>query len=129
MATLTTKIFTHWQHNEVKKNDTRWWNIIRSHPAAEHSQAAEQMAEFIAEGYHHPKFDIMDCLVVCDQQIQACSDPHWDTIMSKSKRWIYKPHDYKETQWKFWRMTDEILTEWNSHTEDPKHQLFTHTED
>ena len=124
METLTTKIFKHWQANAVKKNDTGWWDLIRSHPAAEHSLAAEQMAEFIAEGHHHPKFDTIDCLVVCDQHIQACSDPLWETIMSKRKGWIYKSHDYKEIQWKFWRMADEIITEWDTHTQDPKQQLF-----
>ena len=124
MQTLTTKVYHHWRQQEPAKNDAVWWNIIRSHSAAEHSLAAEEMAQFIADGHPHKSFDTHDCLIVCDQQIQACADPHWDTIMSASKRWKYQPHDYKETLWKFWRMADEIILRWDAITKDPKQQLF-----
>lgn len=119
MEQLITQIYNHWRTVTPKKNDAAWYQIIRSHPAAVHSMAAEHMAEFIRDGYEHPTYSPFDCIKTCEEQIEACADPQWDYIMSKHNQ--YKPHDYKTTQWKFWRMVDEILVH---HAPTPADELF-----
>ena len=133
MIDLIERIYKHWQKQSVKKSDHEWYGIIRSYPSVTHSLCAEQWAQLIREGYTHPKYSPIDSIKVCEQQIQACADPQWDTIMSARKDWIYQSHEYKSTQWQFWRMVCEII-EYHApkpqHTHDEKfNQLFeAHTQ-
>lgn len=121
MVEIIERIYTHWQHNPVKKNDDRWWQIIRDYDAPCHSQCAEQMAEVIRDGYHHPTYSVLDCISVCEQHIQACADPQWNFIMGKNKTWFGVSHPYKTIQWKFWRMVCEVMT---NNKPQPKDELF-----
>ena len=123
---LIQAVYDHWRQVKPKKNDAAWYHIIRSYLAPVHSLAAEEMAKFIREGHQHPQYSAWDCIKTCEEQITACADPQWDFIMSK--QYQYKPHDYKTTQWKFWRMTDEILVNNRPAPTEPKDELFEVTQ-
>lgn len=122
---LIQQIYSHWERQgRIVPNDHSLYQIIRSYPASTHRATAQAFQQVIRDGYHHEQFSSTDCEAVCEAQQKACEDPQWDHIMStqykERGRWL--PHPHKSTQWKFWRMVCEIMS--NNIPRTPQEQLF-----